>query len=144
MAAQDQSILTRSYKTSIIKDNADCKCSEYVTNMMWQCITYLVVVWYVSLNKKTGKAELANTYTGISANITMHHTKNWYERKPQPVVKTVKPLSYGTLQFALMEKHYLFKSIAAFVRVNYIFTITINCFLSTYYFSIHNYLQLIS
>ena len=31
---------------------------------------------------------MVNTYTGRSANITIHHTKNWYEHKPQPVVET--------------------------------------------------------
>ena len=67
--------------------------------------------------------ELFNTYTGISTDITMHHMKKEMVMNTNHnlLSKQIMPLSYGTSQYTLIEKHYLFKSMATFVRVNYIF-----------------------
>ena len=74
MTAQNQSLNTRNYQTTIIKNGVDPKyriCHQYdetVDHLVSGCSAIVL------LNIKTDMTELANTFIGRSINITKPHT----------------------------------------------------------------------
>ena len=105
----DQSLFNRNYQLKRIKIDVELKCQ-----MCDQCdetIDHLVSGCHVirPTEYKTHMKKLVNTYSGRSANIAIHHMKKTgMNTNHNLFLKQIMSLSYGTLQYTLIEKFFYF------------------------------------